>query len=111
MFNYFMNKNAKILHTPYDISFRSVILILSLFKILQVCFYLIQYDIAPTVYEKRKKKQINVRCIVRLQKQLLILVFLFGYYVNLPALYSMSMLPFDSLPIPFPICLPTHLPY
>lgn len=32
--------------------------------------------------------------IVRLQKQWLKLVFLFGYYVNLPALYIMSLLPF-----------------
>lgn len=31
------------------------------------------------------------------------------FFVNLPALYSMSMLPFDSPPIPFPHLSPNSL--
>lgn len=72
-------------------------------------FHYIRSCTPPTEY--KLEKTMNVRRIVRLQKQWLILVFLFGYHVNLPALYSMSMLPFDSPPIPFPIYCISQLTY
>lgn len=99
-FNDIMNTNCQISHITYKntsrFSQKSVFLL---------------YTMLHSTHCIWTGIKMNVRRIVRLQKQWLILVFLFGYYVNLPALYSMSMLPFDSPPIPFPIYLPTHLPY
>lgn len=61
-----------------------------------------------STYISLKKK---MKYIVRLQKQWFILFFFFilATVWNLPAFYSISVLPFDPLPIPFPIYLPTHL--
>lgn len=76
LFYNILNKNCQILQN----SSKNTSSKKRIFAIYNVAFHPLICELEKRLYEK------NVRSIVRLQKQLLILVFLFGYYVNLPAL-------------------------